>query len=68
MNVITELENDLVFALLVEKKTVENEKINSENAIALIGKIKTVLQSNLGHKKGNESTLLSKRSASPYAY
>ncbi|MDQ3322149.1 MAG: hypothetical protein M3525_06935 [Acidobacteriota bacterium] len=43
MNLVNELENELVFALLIEKKHVE--KINSENALALIAKIKMVLQS-----------------------
>ena len=44
MSIVTELENELVNALLVEKKLAE--KINTEHAVALIDKVKSVLQPN----------------------
>ena len=43
MNLVTELENELVFALLVEEKPT-TENINFENALALIDKIKAAIQ------------------------
>jgi hypothetical protein len=44
MNVVTEIENELVNALLVEKRLAE--KINFEHAVALIDKVKLVLERN----------------------
>lgn len=49
---VTELENELVFALLVDKK--HSGEANSENALALIGKIKAVLQPSSVTKKEAE--------------
>lgn len=57
MNLVTELENELVFALLVEKKTTEN--IKSENALALIDKIKAALLPNSVNEKEREAKMSS---------
>ncbi len=56
MNLVTELENELVFALLVEKKAVE--MINSEHALALIDKIKAALQPNSINEREKETKML----------
>lgn len=56
MNLVTELENELVFALLIEKK--HPEAINYENALALIDKIKAALKPNSvtnGERETNSS-------------
>jgi hypothetical protein len=44
MSIVIELENELVNALLVEKKMAE--KINIEQSVALIDKVTSVLQPN----------------------
>ncbi|HXG83080.1 MAG TPA: hypothetical protein VNI84_03540 [Pyrinomonadaceae bacterium] len=56
---MNELENELVFALLIEKKQVE--KINSENALALIAKIKTILQSISADERLRKPLILSEK-------
>jgi hypothetical protein len=61
MNLVTELENELVFALLVEKKHLE--AVNSEKALALIDKIKAALQSNLIFKREKETNMLAGKKA-----
>jgi len=49
MNLVNELENELVVALLVEKK--HPREINNERALALIDKIKFALESNSANKR-----------------
>lgn len=45
MNLINELESELAFAVLIEKK--HSEKINSEDVLPLIKRINNVLESAL---------------------
>ena len=46
MELINDLEADLAYAFLVERRY--RQKIDSEEALALIGRVKTVLESNAG--------------------
>ncbi len=66
MNLVNELENELVFALLVEKKHVE--KINSENALALIAKVKTLLQSISADERLREPLIFPIKSANFFSH
>ena len=43
MDLISDLETDLAFAFLVEKR--HRREIDSETAVALIGRVKTLLES-----------------------
>jgi len=66
MNLVNELENELVLTLLVEKKHIE--KINSENALALIAKIRMILQSISADERLRESLILPKKSANFFSH
>lgn len=55
MNLVTELENELVFALLVEKKSVESA--NPAKALALIDKIKAALLPNSVKEKERKTKM-----------
>ncbi len=66
MNLVNELENELVFALLVEKKHIE--KINSENALALIAKIKTILQSTSVNERLREPLISPKKNVNFFSH
>lgn len=52
MNLVNELENELVVALLVDKT--HPKEINNESALALIDKIKFALESNSVNKRKKE--------------
>lgn len=66
MNLVNELENELVFALLVEKKHIE--KVNPKNALALIDKIKMVLQSISVDERLREPLISPEKSANFFSY
>jgi hypothetical protein len=55
MNLVTELENELVYALLVEQKSAA--AINSENALILIDKVKAALQPGSVNEKEKPANL-----------
>jgi hypothetical protein len=66
MNLVNELENELVFALLIEKKTFD--EINSANALALIDKIKSVLEQNSVDEKERETKPSAGKSSSFFSH
>lgn len=55
MNLVTELENELVYALLVEKK--HPEQLDREIALVLIDNIKAALQPDSVTNKATETNL-----------
>ena len=55
MNLVTELENELVLALLVEQKPAAT--VNSENALILIDKVKAALRPNSANAKEKQANL-----------
>ncbi len=59
MDSANELSSELALAFLVEKKYAE--KINSSDVLALIGKIKEVLQPLSAKENGNENLLTSEK-------
>ena len=55
MNLIDELGNEIALAFLVEKKY--SEKVNSKDALELIGKVRKVLEPTSFDERSNEGVL-----------
>lgn len=61
MNLIDELESEIAVAFLVEKKY--SDKVNSNEVLALIGKVKKVLEPTSLEKRSNEGILVHAQTA-----